>query len=322
MTRAGWAQRWPRMCSRCRAGCWPRKPSSSSPSPAALCRRFAHTGPRWGRPVQCSPLCRGATSRSPRYGQILAPALHTALRANPDAAADLRRWRFCYADERVVPLDHADSNHAACQRDLFAKVRRSAPGSGVGSQPRDPCAQIGAESDTVITIDPLLAPEECARDYAAALAATGKAAPDLALLGMGPDGHTASLFPGHPLAEGATVGDSSVAPITDSPKPPPQRVTLTLPALCRCRHAAFVVSGASKAGAVARAVAELLGRGREGGPPPPAARCAATAAPLRLLSPPHATPAACGRRTPWCGSWTRRRRPKQSCRAEFAVCRS
>lgn len=137
-------------------------------------------------------------------------------------------------------------------------------------------AQLGVESDTVITIDPLLAPEACASDYAAALAATGKPAPDLALLGMGPDGHTASLFPGHPLVEqgGGEGKAASVAPITDSPKPPPQRVTLTLPALCRAPHVAFLVAGASKAGAVARVMASLRGvGGSEGGSALPAARC-------------------------------------------------
>jgi len=60
---------------------------------------------------------------------------------------------------------------------------------------------------------------------------------------MGPDGHTASLFPFHPLLNETSVW---IAPIEDSPKPPPQRITFTLPVINNAKQAAFIASGEAK----------------------------------------------------------------------------
>lgn len=137
-------------------------------------------------------------------------------------------WKDVYiffADERFVPPDHPDSTLLLARETLLDQV--PIPPENVYAMP--------TEGDT---------PENCAAAYAESLASFfGAALPrfDVVLLGMGPDGHTASLFPGRPDLPG------SVAAIFDSPKPPPVRITLTLEAINRAAEIWFLVTGADKA---------------------------------------------------------------------------
>lgn len=137
-----------------------------------------------------------------------------------------------FADERVVPLEHAESNYKLAMDTLFSHV--PIPASQV--HPID-----------VSLLDDL---EELADSYEKELIhefAQKDAARfpvfDLILLGMGPDGHTASLFPGHELL---AEEDRWIAYIEDSPKPPSKRITFTFPVINHAARVAFVATGENK----------------------------------------------------------------------------
>ncbi len=112
------------------------------------------------------------------------------------------------------------------------------------------CLQIGIKDSQVIKIDTSAGDVAAqAQDYEKRLLAALGEPPvppklDLIMLGMGPDGHTASLFPGHALLKESS---SVVAPISDSPKPPAARITLTLPVIQAAARVAFTASGSGKA---------------------------------------------------------------------------
>ncbi len=147
-------------------------------------------------------------------------------------------WHIFWADERCVPLDHPDSNFRLAREQLFDQVKI-------------PVAQI-------YPIDDSFEPDITAKAYAAILNQFFQPAPghpprfDLILLGMGEDGHTASLFPRHSLLDETARW---VAPVFDSPKPPPERITLTLPVINQAGHVAFVTAGIGKADILARVLA-------------------------------------------------------------------
>jgi 6-phosphogluconolactonase len=157
------------------------------------------------------------------------------------AAHDLRagvewdRVRAAMGDERCVPVTHPDSNWGLAAAALLDHVPIP------GHQLLRPPGELGAEA--------------AARAYQAALAALPAGAAggprlEVVWLGMGEDGHCLSLFPGRPEVE---VTDRLVVAVHDSPKPPPDRVSLTLAALAGTERLLVLAAGAGKAAAVARA---------------------------------------------------------------------
>ena len=134
-----------------------------------------------------------------------------------------------FGDERSVDKSHADSNFKLAH-DTFMSLAPIPEGNIHRMRGEDPA-------------------DVAAKAYEAELlrVTDGTGALDVVHVGMGPDGHICSLFPGHALLRDDV---RLVAPILDSPKPPPSRLTLTMQALSRAREVWFLVSGASTADAV------------------------------------------------------------------------
>jgi 6-phosphogluconolactonase len=162
-----------------------------------------------------------------------------------------------YGDERCVGPDDPESTHLLVVESLLAHI----PGDGRAGPIEH---RVRGE----------LGPEAAAQEYAEELRASvapaepgdlpspeiGLPAPDIdlpvldvSLVGIGEDGHTASLFPGHPEVEDAS--GALCLPVRNSPKPPPERVTLSLPVLRAARYSLLLVAGAGKAEALAAALA-------------------------------------------------------------------
>jgi 6-phosphogluconolactonase len=158
-----------------------------------------------------------------------------------DAGIDWSKVHLFWGDERYVPATDDDRNDKQAREALLDHI--GIPAANVHAMP----ASDGEFGDDI---------DAAALAYEQVLAANADAgAPtprfDVHLLGMGGEGHVNSLFP-----DTAAVRESTrlVVGVTDSPKPPPRRITLTLPAVQRSREVWLVVSGAEKADAVAAAV--------------------------------------------------------------------
>lgn len=145
--------------------------------------------------------------------------------------ADWTAVDYWWGDERFVPAGHEDRNDRQARETFLDRL--AVPAERIHAMPAHGCD---------------LSMAEAADQYAETLPDSPF---DVVLLGVGPDAHIASLFPGHPQLH---VEDRLCAEVFDSPKPPPQRITLTYPALNDALATWFVVSGKDKAEAVAKAI--------------------------------------------------------------------
>ncbi len=181
-----------------------------------------------------------SAGRVPRLvltGGSIANRIFAAVAASPARdAVDWRRVELWWGDERFVPPDDEERNELQARQSLLDHVALEP--TLVHPMPST------ADADDV---------DEAAERYARALAAARDpedraAVPtfDVVMLGVGPEGHVASLFPERP----ALYDERPVVGVRGSPKPPPNRISMTMPTLCSTREVWFVVAGGEKARAV------------------------------------------------------------------------
>ena len=174
----------------------------------------------------------------------------------PDGAPDMSKWHIFYVDERVVGHADPDSNHGQAQKAFLEAC--------VAGKANLPAHQIYG------IIDPAPSPEAAAAAYAGTMLNVGRdVVPvdaqgwpvlDLVLLGVGPDGHVASLFPNKPQLDVGGPAMSGVdqrpwvVAVRDSPKPPGERITMTMPVINGAKEVVIVAMGMGKAEVVQRAL--------------------------------------------------------------------
>ncbi|GAB2466774.1 6-phosphogluconolactonase [Jatrophihabitans fulvus] len=186
-------------------------------------------------------LAAAVTARGEAHLVVTGGSILEKVLAGMAPRADAFDWsavHVWWGDERFVPSDSDERNDRPAMAKLFdlvpvdpAKVHRM-PASDVGFDD----AEAAADAYQQAMLD----------------AGGGSVPPfDVILLGLGPDGHCASLFPGHP---GTQVTGRPVIAVHDSPKPPPDRLSLTFEGLDAAREIWLIASGDGKADAVAKAV--------------------------------------------------------------------
>jgi 6-phosphogluconolactonase len=184
---------------------------------------------------------RGTASLVLTGGSIVNASLAAVADSSLRDTVDWSRLDVWWGDERFLPTGDAERNETQARAALLDQI------------PLDPAR-----------VHPMPAagsgftrPEDGAEAYAAELRRAARPEDhgpvpsfDLVVLGMGPDGHVASLFPEHP----ALHADGAVAGVRGSPKPPPERITLTLASINAARRVWLVVTGEDKARAVRMAL--------------------------------------------------------------------
>jgi len=142
------------------------------------------------------------------------------------AKATWNSWHVYYGDERCLPCDHPDRNSLMASLAWLNHV--AIPAAQIHTIPAEQGVNIAAEKYAHVV--------NKVKTF------------DLVLLGLGEDGHTASLFPLH--AAGDFTDAPSTLTVLDAPKPPPQRISLSAHRLSETRQVMFIVTGKSKAQAV------------------------------------------------------------------------
>jgi 6-phosphogluconolactonase len=145
-----------------------------------------------------------------------------------EAAATWPAWYVYFGDERCLPRDDPERNSRMAREAWLNHV----------AIPSEQVHEIPAEHG----------PTEAARHYECVLDHVGRF--DFVLLGLGEDGHTGSLFPGHDMGQAQEA--RSVLAVLDAPKPPPERVTMSARRFSETAEAVFMVAGTEKQAAVAR----------------------------------------------------------------------
>jgi 6-phosphogluconolactonase len=181
-----------------------------------------------------------ALERHPRFrlavsGGSLPATLAKALLLEGDELPQFDKWYVFFADERCVPLDHEDSNYRLLRKEWLDQIP-----AGVGAPtvfPIDDSVGFDDADELADRYEQVLVREFASRDSVRVPMF------DLILLGCGPDGHTCSLFPGSPLLRET---EAWVLSVSDSPKPPPKRITLSLPVASHGIKIGFVATGAGK----------------------------------------------------------------------------
>jgi 6-phosphogluconolactonase len=150
------------------------------------------------------------------------------------------KWTVMYVDERNVPHSHLDSTHKLAMDSFLGKV--------------------GVPESQILAIQEDLPVEQAATAYAGRMMSLPESVLprneanlpilDMILLGIGYDGHVASLFPNTPQT--SCKDGSWILPVFNSPKPPPERITMTMPVINSAKNVVMVATGESKAEIVQR----------------------------------------------------------------------